>query len=73
MSEQPGDVSNSNDEYYLEIHTALASGFDIDRCYAHAIQLAAQDVFEAIGPQIDECRQVIEFLRKHSRVYKFPY
>ncbi|XP_017465256.1 PREDICTED: uncharacterized protein LOC108358437 isoform X3 [Rhagoletis zephyria] len=61
---QPGEESNGDDEYYLEVHTALQDGFETTRCFAHTIQLVSQDVMEAIEPQVDECRRVIEFLRK---------
>ncbi|XP_053959810.1 uncharacterized protein LOC128864263 [Anastrepha ludens] len=72
MYMQPGEESNSDDEYYLEIHSALASGFEATRCFAHTIQLAAQDVLETIEPQIDECRQIIEFLRKTQSGFQIP-
>ncbi|XP_054743050.1 uncharacterized protein LOC129247775 [Anastrepha obliqua] len=72
MYMQSGEESNSDDEYYLEIHSALASGFETTRCFAHTIQLAAQDVLETIEPQIDECRQIIEFLRKTQSGLQIP-
>ncbi|XP_017465255.1 PREDICTED: uncharacterized protein LOC108358437 isoform X2 [Rhagoletis zephyria] len=66
------EESNSDDEYYLEVHTALECGFETIRCFVHTIQLVSQDVSEAIEPQVDECRQIIEFLRKTHPSLRIP-